>query len=245
MYILIFWAGTNISTKMDISSYLETLKKLKYLIKVATSNFTKKEEQIIFIANQISEYVTYDFEYAKKSEKEILELSSFQGCLEGKKTVCAGVAFSFERCMTEMGINNILVLGYSGKKNNPSDLDGNHVWNKVNIDGKWYNIDITNIISTPRISTSKEQRVKKYILSSDKSLIDVGTVITDYSGIPESKEDFPKTLEIYDKVKNAENMLREYDNGNRSTFLKYYTDNDVSSHEKVQSHESAEISERE
>lgn len=151
MYIQIFGVGTNISTKMVISSYLETLKKLQYLIKVAVSNFTKIEEQIIFIANQISEYVTYDFEYAKKSEGEFLDLSSFQGCLEGKKTVCAGVAFTFERCMTEMGIENMLVLGYSGKKTTPSVLDNNHVWNKVKIDDKWCNIDITNIltINTP------------------------------------------------------------------------------------------------
>lgn len=62
-------------------------------------------------------------------------------------------------------------------------------------------------------------------------------MITDYTGIPKSDEDFPETLEIYDKVKNAENMLREYDNGNRSTFLKYCADNNAPNHEKEQFYE--------
>lgn len=220
-----FCGGTNISTEMDISSYLETFKKIKHLIKVTTSNFTKKEEQIIFIANQISEYVKYDFEYDKKSEKEYIKLSSFQGCLEGNCTVCAGIALAFERCMTEMEIDNMLVLGYSGKKEAPSIIDNNHVWNKVRIDDKWYNVDVTNIVCDTNSKQTKESKVKIFILTSDRSLSDVGNRITDYSDIPESKEDFPKTLEIYTKVKNVKNVLKEYDNGNMSTFLKYNTEN--------------------
>lgn len=220
-----FWGGTNISTEMDINSYIETLKKIKYLVKVATSNFSREEEQIVFIANQISEYVNYDFESDKKSEEEYLKLSSLQGCLEGKSTVCAGVALAFERCMTEMGIDNMLVLGYSGKKENPSELDNNHVWNKVKINGKWYNVDVTNILKIPNCKITKEDRVKIFILSSDKSLSNVGHIITDYSNIPASEEDFTETIEIYRKVSKAKNMLKEYDKGNRSTFLKYKDEN--------------------
>ena len=65
-----YMAGINISTEMPIDSYLETLKKIKHLVKVATLNFSTKEEQIIFIASQLSEYTKYDFEYDKKSERE-------------------------------------------------------------------------------------------------------------------------------------------------------------------------------
>ncbi len=216
-----FWGATNINTKMDIKSYLKILKKIEYLTKVATSNFIRKEEQIIFIANQISEYVTYDFENEKKSEEEYLKLSSLQGCLEDRNTVCAGIAFAFERCMTEMGIKNILILGYSGKKDNPSGIDNNHVWNKVYIDGKWYNVDITNILKNPNTTLSKEERVNIFILSSDKSLSKVGNVITDYSNIPDSNENFAETLDIYRKINKVKNVLKDYDNGNRNLFLKY------------------------
>lgn len=159
-----------------IFSVIKTLEKIKYLVKVATSNFSKEEEQIIFIANQLSEYVKYDFEYNKKSKEEFLKLSSLQGCLESKITVCAGVAFAFERCMTEMGIENMLI------------------------------------------------RVKIFILSNDKSLIKVGNTMTDYSNIPVSEKNFTQTLEIYKKMSNLENMLKQYDNGNRNTFLKYKPD---------------------
>lgn len=240
-----YLGGTNISTQMDISSYLETLKKIKHLVNVTTSNFTKKEEQVIFIANQIAQYVTYDVEYDKKSEEDFFKISSLQGCLEGKTTVCAGVAFAFERCMTELGIDNMLILGYSGKKQNPSILDMNHVWNKVRIHDKWYNVDATNIIAIANPKRTQEEKVKTYILTSDQSLSNVGNVIVDfdYTNIPESKEDFPEILETYHKLAGIKNVLNEYDNGNMSTFLKYNTENtptDVNnnqSHKELENHE--------
>lgn len=238
-----YLGGTNISTKMYIGSYLETLKKIKYLVNVTTSNFTKKEEQVIFIANQIAEYVTYDVEYEKKTEEDFLKISSLQGCLEGKTTVCAGVAFAFERCMTELGIDNMLVQGYSGKKQNPSILDVNHVWNKVRIHDKWYNVDATNIIDIPNSKRTQEEKVKTYILTSDQSLSNfVGKVIVDfdYTNIPESKEDFPGILETYYKLAGIKNVLNEYDNGNMSTFLKYSTENTPTDVNNVQDYKELE-----
>ena len=207
---------------MDFSVYLEVLKKIKHLVNTATANFMRKEEQIIFIANQISEYVNYDFEYAKKSEQEFLQLSSLQGCLEGKSTVCAGIAFAFERCLTEMGVENMLVLGYSGENENTSIIYNNHVWNRVKIGEKWYNVDITNILDSTNSNVTKEKRVKAFILVSDQSLSKTRTTITNYSGVPESGEDFPSTLEIFNRVNNVSNILKEYDSGNTSTFLHYH-----------------------
>jgi len=214
-------AGTNISTEMKISDYMETLKKVQYLTKVAKANFSKKEEQVIFIANQISNYVNYDFEFNKKTKEEYLEMSSLQGCLEGKKTICSGIAFAFERCMTELGIENMLIMGYVGKREKPSILDINHVWNKVKIDDNWYNVDVTNILNVPNSKIPKEKRMEIFILSSDESLKKVEQTPSDSEKIPKSNSDFKGKLEIYHKINKAQNVLKQYDKGNTNILLKY------------------------
>ena len=224
-----YTAADNISSEMDIQTYLKIFDKIKYLTKVATSNFTKKEEQVIFIANQLSEYVKYDFEYDQKSQKEFMELSSLQGCLEGKKTVCAGVALAFERCMSEIGIENMLTIGYSGDNEDNSKVPNNHVWNKVKINGKWYNVDVTYILENPKAILSKEDLVKIFILSSDKTFRLVGNFINNNTNIPVSEENFPDTTEIYRKISKAKNVLAEYDKGNRNTFLQYGVENNNTS----------------
>ncbi len=221
-----YYSGKNVSAEMPIDSYLEILKKIKHLVKVATSNFTTKEEQIVFIARQLSEYTSYNFEYEKKSEEQRLRISSLQGCLEDRSTICAGVALAFERCMTELQVENMIIMGYDGKEND-SPLRINHSWNKVKINDKWYNVDVTNIL-TNVLSKSKittEERIKMFLLSSDKTLANLCNInITDSTNIPDSKDDFARALELYKKLDMVKNVLEEYDNGNMSTFLQYKVD---------------------
>lgn len=54
------------------------------------------------------------------------------GCLVKRKAVCSGYALAAAACFNRLGIENSFV--YSYKKN--------HVWNKVKIGGKWYQVDI-------------------------------------------------------------------------------------------------------
>ena len=210
---------------MSVNSYLRSLEKIKYLTNIAKLNFSKREEQIVFIASQLAKYVNYDIEHNDKSEEERIKLSSLQNCLDGRNTVCAGVAFAFERCMTELGIENTLVLGYSrngNDNNNISKLTSNHVWNKVRINNNWYNIDVTNILNNLYSNeNSKEKRIKTFILSSDKTLKNIGNIITDACNIPSSEGNFPYILELFNKVTISNNILEEFDNKKRSTFLKY------------------------
>ena len=137
-----YWGGTNISTEMNVDSYLQIMDKVKYLVKVTKANFTQKDEQIMFIANQLSEYVEYDFDAVERCQnssayensKEYKEISSLKGCLQNRKTLCSGVAFAFERCMHELGTECMLIMGciYHDKGNKKlTSLNNNHVWNKI------------------------------------------------------------------------------------------------------------------
>lgn len=219
-----YWGASNIGTKIDVDLYVQIQDKIKYLVKTAKSNFTKEDEQIMFIADQLSDYVQYDFDADNKSPQEYLELSSLKGCLQNRKTICAGIALAFERCMNELGIECMLIMGasYNNKdKMSVSSLNNNHVWNKIKLYDEWYNVDVTSILPHPNLDITKEDLVKIFIMSSDSSFEKVGSKITDTTGIPESKLDYPNKIIAYRNTKDIKNVLERYDKGKRTTFISY------------------------
>lgn len=61
------------------------------------------------------------------------------GVFVDKKAICGGYSKAFSYLCSKAGIETVTVTG---------DADGTpHMWNKVKIDGKWYNIDITYAVS--------------------------------------------------------------------------------------------------
>lgn len=84
--------------------------------------------------------VEYDFELYesfKDGNTAVEDSPSFRidGVLLNKKAVCDGLARTVNFLLAIEGIDSIRVTGtYSG---------GMHAWNKVRLDGKWYNIDVT------------------------------------------------------------------------------------------------------
>ena len=231
------WGGFNVSTEMGVDEYLRLLfPKIKFLVDVACYNFKSLEERILFIATQLSEYVKYDFNANEKKQEEYLKMSSLFGCLIDKETICTGVAFAFERCMTEMGLENTLVCGCAGMEDKDlNPLLHNHVWNRVKPYDSSYNVDITNILELPSCEIPQEERIKTYILSSDTTLKGVGIFITDYEGIEEANQDFQGVTELYEKMKNIKNVLEQFDQGNMSLFLQYKMPNNNDQHLKCYS----------
>lgn len=59
------------------------------------------------------------------------------GLLQGK-SMCGGYSEILRNVLSEVGIESIYISG-EGKDNL-----GNHAWNQVKLDGKWYNVDLTN-----------------------------------------------------------------------------------------------------
>lgn len=61
------------------------------------------------------------------------------GVFVGKKAICGGYSKAFSYLCGKVGIETATVTG---------DADGQpHMWNKVKIDGKWYNVDVTYAVA--------------------------------------------------------------------------------------------------
>lgn len=63
---------------------------------------------------------------------------SVLGFLQNGKIVCDGYSAAFMYVMLRAGIPCVEVIGSTESENGKA----NHAWNKVKIDGKWYNIDL-------------------------------------------------------------------------------------------------------
>lgn len=92
----------------------------------------------------INNYLCANIEYDTKAADELLDtgnvsnLNSFNayGALIDGLAVCEGYAQAFKLLCDEAGITSILITGH---------LDEiGHAWNRVLIDNKWYDVDVTN-----------------------------------------------------------------------------------------------------
>ncbi len=82
-------------------------------------------------------YATEKLEEAQKTfhDSECELIYSAYGCVVQGESVCAGYAKAFQVIMQEMDIDCSYVTGYAN--------NGRHAWNCVELDGKYYLVDVT------------------------------------------------------------------------------------------------------
>ena len=71
--------------------------------------------------------------------------------------VCEGYALGFKVLCDEFGVNCICISG-------ESDYNGGHMWNNIEVDGKWYLVDVTNIDSDYK--DGEEYRFTKFFMNN-------------------------------------------------------------------------------
>ena len=93
------------------------------------------------------------------------------GALVNNVAVCEGYARAFKYIMDEMNIPCVLVIGQG--KNSQGQTE-NHAWNYVELNNKWYAIDVTwdDPVVTGGGGASKESRYKYFLKGSNTFLQD-------------------------------------------------------------------------
>ncbi len=97
---------------------------------------------------------------------------SIVGALIDKIAVCDGIARAAKLLFDAMGLESCVVCGKATQNDVPIE---NHAWNKVNINGDWYNLDITfdiecskcgclryDYFNVPDVEISKEHQQAHY-----------------------------------------------------------------------------------
>ena len=112
-------------------------KKIEGILSNIPSNFTELEKEKL-IHDYIQKTVTYDYNAATTlypSSSTLPHAYDIYGAAVNGKAVCEGYSKLFQYLCYCTGINSTQVTGIAD--------GGAHMWNAVNIDGKWYQIDVT------------------------------------------------------------------------------------------------------
>lgn len=115
------------------------------IAEIITNDMTNTEKQLA-LYQYLENNSVYDYdalESAKKNNYKKISDASFEdsfnayGVLVNKKGVCMSYAAAYKLLCDKCGIDCNVVTGY---------LNGNlpHAWNNVDIDGNWYQTDVTN-----------------------------------------------------------------------------------------------------
>ena len=149
----------------SINEYIAIYNELTDLVKGIDDNLSEKE---IFaeVYKRVATSIAYDTpaaypktpEEEKYSKKMDVDCRNLKNALFYKKTVCAGYADVLRNALSLKGIEALYIGGFvkdnkileTMKKtvypilNKEVDLRGEgHAWNKVKLDGQWYNADVT------------------------------------------------------------------------------------------------------
>ena len=100
------------------------------------------------VTAEMSEYdkVKYFYDYLASNvvyDESEENCRDIYGVFVKKKAICGGFSKAFSYLCDKVGIETATVTG---------DADGEpHMWNKVKIDGKWYNIDVTYAVTESEV----------------------------------------------------------------------------------------------
>lgn len=132
----------------------------------------------------VNEYLVLNTTYGGTTEDRY----TAYGLLKNKQAVCQGYATAAYTLLKAMGMDVRYVVGIGYNRSGGSE---EHAWNKVKVDGKWYNLDVTWNDPVPnRAHTVSYQ----YFLLSDKKFNKdhVATNPSLYPAATDTKYDFLK-----------------------------------------------------
>lgn len=118
-------------TRLNAQSELDA--KVSEIVANAPTDATQFELEL-YAHDYIIDNCEYDFEAAESDEIEDNASSAYGALIEGK-AICEGYARAFQLLCNELGVECVNIFG--------TDDDNNHMWNGVQIEGDWYQVDVT------------------------------------------------------------------------------------------------------
>lgn len=204
------------------------LKVMEITNEIISEDMTDLEKEL-----SINEYLCANVDYDEDALNNAMEndfsyvddqfRDSFNayGALINGKCVCAGYAAAFKLLAEEAGLESIVVTGF---------LDGSlgHAWNKVNIDGEWQIIDVTNN-DTDYLKNALfnlPDRAGDITLIEDTDYV-MDSYVSNYDSTSEEKEFYRINDKYFDYSEIAGQLLAELEaNGSAVLRTEYDLDDD-------------------
>mgnify|MGYP004496806773 CR=1 FL=1 len=153
----------NFQTQEQIQSAQKYIDNILKQIKEQTKKDTNAQK-----AKKVHDWLISVIEY-DTTEQNINKYDIY-GALHDKKAVCEGYARSFKYIMEQIGVPCVMVAGTA---RNSQDTTEVHAWNYVQVDEKWYAVDVTwddPVIVGEGILT--EEQKHKYFLKGSAEFLE-------------------------------------------------------------------------
>ncbi len=129
----------NVEMEYSLSEYQEVIKKVKYFKMRVEELYTTEEEKVLFVIDQLANYIHYPTKKQLDVDPDRDLLSNFYASIGRGEAVCVGYSMALWKILKELNIPCRIILGSV-----PSVEENNgHAWNQVYINGIWYNVDLT------------------------------------------------------------------------------------------------------
>lgn len=168
LILLIFIvSGCSISYIHNDSAQTATFTRITAELKTKINNIIQqhvtKDMSEFDIARVLHDYIIITTEFDSENLKNnTLPDSVYTACgvLLDRVAVCQGYAEAYKLLAEAAGLNCKIVTGMTG--------DENHAWNIIEIDGEWYNVDVTWDDPTGVVTTTGTENLKyNYFLIPD------------------------------------------------------------------------------
>lgn len=139
-YYVSIGPGNNKNYLQDSFQTVEKIEKAQNYMNNIITQIVKqtKDDQKIIRAKKVHDWMIDAMEY-DASETNVNKYNIY-GAIHDKKAVCEGYARSFKYIMEKVGVPCVLVPGTA--ENSQGKIEA-HAWNYVQIDDKWYAVDVT------------------------------------------------------------------------------------------------------
>lgn len=156
--------------------------------------------KVVFVHDYIVNHTTYDTAGAESSGNGLYDTA--YGCLVQGSAICQGYSGAFQYIMKRLGIECGVCIGDTAKNR--------HAWNYVNLNGKYYWIDVTWDDPIPE-NGGAETLLHTYCLIDDDRMLRTRNIDSDFGFIP--------------KCYSMDNsyFVRS------GTYIAYYSDEEISS----------------
>lgn len=193
----------------------------QYLAKVENKTYLEAE---IILHDELAKNVNYSEHVNVENVPK--RYHTIEGAFLADTAVCDGLAKSIQVLLSNLGIENIVVLG---KLDNVA-----HAWNMIKLEDKWYNLDITSNKSI-HLTTTKNAIVHSYFnisneVISQTHVFDNKDIIPKSENLEDKYNYYIHTNKYISKEDEFDIKLEQIINENNENILEFYSeDEDVKS----------------
>ncbi len=221
-------AGCDFTYRMDKTSYDAYMNQCQGILSTLqkqTSGMSDYEKEL-YVYNYLADSTVYD------DSTEFCD--SVYGVLIEGRAKCVGISAAFQYICDGLDLPCVSLFCYADEEN----FGDGHAWNAVNIDGEWYDVDLT--AEVPREDAEADTCWYYGALNVPRTWITdahdpVSTYYTDYFDLPESVS-FDADYHVVNDEFVAEGgdyatayrdgITKAFDNGSDSVSLQFESDED-------------------